>query len=517
MKIEIKNKYLVFPVNSLATVKQLSFKNANKTVYSLEIKLDNYYPDFYAYIDVSRFIGHMLDISVSPEMKPEYLTADEMDIYNAYNESMRPTVHFTAKNGWINDPNGLIYLDSTYHMFYQYNPAGTEWGNMHWGHAVSSDLLHWREKDIALFPDERGTMFSGCAVLDENNLLHKNDGDKKTALLYYTTTSPFCQNISYSTDGFDTIKEYEGNPTVPYIEHGSRDPKVIFCDELCCYIMALYVTDDVYCILKSDDLANWSELQRFHMSGENECPDIFPLTADDGQRKWVFIGAHGLYFIGDFDTGKFVPKQEILPLHYDDTAYAAQTFSNLDNGRIVRMMWDRWNLPASGFNGQMGIPTDMSLSKVGDKYYLQAAPIREIESLYSNTNRYESVNLSTDCKFCADLEDSAYLFNIKGGQYDCGKVELNVFGKAIRLDFYKNEIAIGDEHAPISVICGGLDLKVVVDRCSIEIFADGGKIMLTCVNSDSFCDRNLPYFVMKSDFEAVIDSIEIHSLKSIWE
>lgn len=517
MKIEIINKYLVFPVNSLATVKQLSFSIADKTVYSLDIKLDNYNPDFYAYIDVSRFIGQTLDVSVSQDMQLEFRAADKMDIDNLYRESLRPQVHFTAKNGWINDPNGLIYIDGTYHMFYQYNPAGSEWGNMHWGHAVSSDLLHWQEKDIALFPDERGTMFSGCAILDENNLMYKNDGDKKAALLYYTTTSPFCQNISYSTDGFETITEYESNPTVPYIEHGSRDPKVIFCDELCCYIMALYVSDDVYCILKSGDLANWSELQRFSMQGENECPDIFPLTADDGQRKWVFIGAHGLYFVGSFGSGKFVPEQEIFPLHYDDTAYAAQTFSNLNNGRIVRMVWDRWNLPARGFNGQMGIPAEMSLCKVGDKYYLQAAPISEIESLYNNTRRYEDVKISSDCKFYADLYDFAYLFKIKGKLYDCGKVELNVFGKAICLDFNKNEIAIGDDRAPISLVGEGLDLSIVVDRCSIEIFSDGGKIMMTCVNGDSFCDRNLPCFVMKSDFAAVIDLIEMHSLKSIWE
>lgn len=516
MKIEITSKYLVFPVNSLAAVKRLSFYNADKTVYELEISIDSFNPDFYAYIDVSRFIGQTLDLSVCPEMRLEFRETDEMDIADLYREPLRPTVHFTAKNGWINDPNGLIYLDGTYHMFYQYNPAGTKWGNMHWGHAVSKDLLHWEEKDIALFPDDRGTMFSGCAVLDENNLLSKNDGGKKAALLYYTTTDPFCQNISYSTDGFETITEYEGNPTVPYIEHGSRDPKVVFCDELGCYIMALYVFEDVYCILRSDDLASWSEIQRFSLQGDNECPDIFPLCATDGSRKWVFIGAHGKYLVGGFINGKFVPEQEALAFHYDDTAYAAQTFSNLENGSVVRMVWDRWNLTAERFNGQMGIPAEMSLERIDGVYYLAANPIGEIESLYGKCARYANVALTCDDDFCADLEDTAYLLKIKGGKYERGKAEIEIFGKKIGLDFGKNELSIGGERAPISLAGGGLDLTLIVDRCSIEAFADGGKIVLTCVCADSVCDRNLPRLVMRADIDADIEMIEINSLKSIW-
>lgn len=169
MKITIKNNYLIFPVNSLATNKCLTFNMSGKTVYMLDIKIDYYNSDFYAYIDVSRFIGQTLDISVEPKIKLDFRVADEIDIDNLYSEPLRPQIHFTAKNGWLNDPNGLIYLNGTYHMFYQYNPAESNWGNMHWGHATSKDLVHWTEKKTALFPDDRGMMFSGSAILDEKN------------------------------------------------------------------------------------------------------------------------------------------------------------------------------------------------------------------------------------------------------------------------------------------------------------------------------------------------------------
>ena len=184
MKITVKNNYLVFPVNTLAADKRLIFKIGDKTVYALNIKIDYFNPDFYSYIDVSRFIGQTLSVSSDPRIKLDFRVSDKIDIDNLYSEPMRPQVHFTAKNGWINDPNGLIFADGIYHMFYQFNPAENKWGNMHWGHAASADLIHWTEEKTAMFPDDRGAMFSGCAAADEKNLLGKNSDGKKSSLLH---------------------------------------------------------------------------------------------------------------------------------------------------------------------------------------------------------------------------------------------------------------------------------------------------------------------------------------------
>ena len=517
MKVTIETNYLIFPVNTLALNKKLTFNQDDKTLYSLDIKIDYISPNFYAYIDVSRFIGQTLDVAVNPQMKLDFRVSDEIDTDNLYNEPMRPQIHFTAKNGWINDPNGLIYLDGTYHMFYQYNPAEDNWANMHWGHATSTDLMHWTEEKTALFPDGRGAMFSGCAILDEKNLLGKNTDNQKAALLYYTTTRPFSQNLSYSVDGFQTIENYSGNPIIPHIESENRDPNVIFCDELDCYIMALYLNNDIYCIFKSDDLAKWTVLQHLNLPGDNECPDIFPLTASDGNRKWVFCGAHGRYLVGSFENGLFHPEQEAISQYYGDSSYAAQTFSNLPDGRIVRISWNQWGLPSYGFNGQMGIPTELLLDLFEDTYYLEAKPVKEIEALYKSSECYENIRTSQNTDFRAQLEDTPYLFKISGLSHSCGITEMQIFGRTIGFDLNKNEMTIGKNCAPISLTASKCEMTVIVDRCSIEIFADNGKICMTCLDNNTFCDRNMPYLLIKSENETTIEKMTIHSLNSIWK
>lgn len=515
MEIKIKSKYLIFPVNKFAIRKKLTFHHEGKPVYELNIRLDNLHPDYYAYIDVSRFMGQTISLSVSPKMEPLFREADEMDIPGLYKEPLRPQIHFTTKNGWINDPNGLIYLDGVYHMFYQHNPTEPDWENMHWGHAESHDLIHWEEKDIALFPDERGSMFSGSAVLDNRNLLGKNTEDSKAALLFYTTTNPFCQHMSYSTDNFQTITPYSNQPVVPHIEDANRDPKVVFCEELDCYIMALYLTNDIYCLLTSQNLTHWTELQRIQLKGDSECPDIFPLSDQDGNRKWVLMGASDKYLVGSFQNGKFMAEQPVLSLHYGDSGYAGQTFSNLPNGRVIRVVWDIWAMATHNFKGQMGIPMELSLIKHNETYYIHANPIQEIESIYNHTKNFDNITLNAQTAFHESLDIGPHILKIKGGHYTKGNLRITVFGKPILLDFSKNEITI-THTAPISLTHTDLDLTIIVDTCSIEIFSNSGKIIMTCADTNSICDFNLPYVTLETDSTVTLDSVEIHSLDPIW-
>lgn len=516
MITEIKNKYLIFPVNSLGTVKKMIFRADGEVVYQLDIKLDNIAPDFYAYIDVSGFLGKTLDVSVEPEMQIVFRKSDEMNIENLYNEPMRPQVHFTTKNGWLNDPNGLIYSDGVYHMFYQHNPAEPNWGNMHWGHAESRDLIHWEQKDIALFPDERGAMFSGCALSDNKNILGKNKGNEKAMLLFYTTTAPFCQYMSYSVDNFKTIKRYGDRPVVPHIEANNRDPKVIFCEELDCYIMALFLDEDRYCLLKSDNLIDWTEFQSVRLEGDLECPDIFPLCDGEGNRKWVFMGANDKYLVGFFKDGKFEAEQPVQSLRYGSSGYAGQSFSNLPDGRVVRVIWEPWTLPILNFKGQMGIPTEMTLSKYDGKYYLEANPVRELECIYKNRRKYCDVTVTPGKAFKEVLDDTPQLFKIAGHLAANGALNIKVFGRTIHFDFAKNEIRIGESVAPISVSRADFDITVIVDRCSIELFSDGGKIFMSCIDENTLSDRNIPYFTINSENEIKLEGIEINSLDSIW-
>ena len=516
MKFEIKNKYLIFPVNSLATSKELFFKKNDETLYHLYVKIDNINPTFYAYIDVSRFLGECLDISVDPEIELVISQSDEMNIKNIYNEPMRPQIHFSTKNGWINDPNGLIYLDGVYHMFYQHNPADSNWGNMHWGHAESFDLIHWEEKDIALFPDERGAMYSGCAVFDNNNLIGKNIGEDNVALLFYTTTNPFCQHVSYSTDHFKTIKRLCKDPVIPHIIEFNRDPKVVYCNELGCYIMILYLRKDEYCIFKSSDLIDWIQLQTLQLKGDCECPDIFPLYDDQGVRKWVVMGAHDKYIVGNFDEGKFIAEQEEQSLHYGGSAYAGQSFNNLPNGRIVRMVWDRWGLPAVNFKGQMGIPMEMSIGKSGDIYYLEANPIQEIEKLIKTKEVFHNLEINDEKYFSTAIKQGPQLIKIKSKMYDYGRLSIKIFGRSIDVDYNKNEIKLGNYIAPISLNKNDFNITIVVDICSMELFIDGGKIFLSCLDNNTLADFNIPHLSISSNSEISLDSLEINSLNSIW-
>lgn len=517
MEITITKKYLVFPVNTSAKNKLLSFSAEDKTVYEFNIKLDNYAPDFYAYIDVSRFHGLKIQLSVKPEMEISYEEADCMDITDLYHEPLRPQVHFSTKNGWINDPNGLLYLDGVYHMFYQHNPAGNHWDNMHWGHAVSTDLIHWEEKDIALFLGENGNIFSGSGIIDKDNRLGFADGNTPTALLYYTaTTHPFTQRMAYSTDHFRTVKEYEGNPIIPHMIGGNRDPKVTFCEERSTYIMALYLIEDEYCLLSSTNLTDWELFQKIKFPGEAECPDIFSIKDSDGMKRWIFMGANDRYIVGEFRDGKFTADQEAKSLHYGTAAYAGQTFSNMPDDRVVRVVWDRWNCKTPKFCGQMGIPMELTLEKCDGNYCLCANPVKEIETIYSSHETFDDMKVSANEEQSIALEDKPYLLKIKGAYTNDVVLDFSIFGCSFSVDFTKNQLMLGEKQMPLSISKNNFDITLLIDRCSMEIFADGGKAYMSAVEDYTICDRNLPRLNISTNKEYCFESIALHSLVSIW-
>lgn len=517
MKVTIQSKYLVFPVNTNAEKRNLVFWSSERQVYKLNIQLDNLTPDFNAYIDVSAYKGETLDITVSPEMEIVFRESDTMDIPGLYAEPRRPQIHFSSKNGWLNDPNGLVYWNGIYHMFYQHNPACNSWENMHWGHAVSNDLIHWEEKDISLFPDNRGMMFSGSAIVDHHNLLGKNNEQSVAAVLFYTTTEPFCQNISYSTDNFETVKHYAGNPVVPHIKGDNRDPKVIFCEEMNCYIMALYTDGEEYCILKSDNLTEWFEVQRILLPGDNECPDIFPLEDENGNRRWVLMGASDRYLIGAFQGGRFVPEQSVMSLHYGNAAYAGQTFSNLPDGRTIRIVWEHWFNKESNFNCQMGIPMELSMEQFNDRFYVQAKPIQEIEKLYKDTICYKNIWISQENKFCKVLKDSPYMIKISRDMPESGELECEIFGKKIHINFDINQICMNTWKAPLSLTKKVVDLIILIDRCGIEMYTDNGKMYMSWLSEETVCDRTQPMLTLNASQEMCLERVELHELESIWK
>ncbi|MHC4110677.1 MAG: twin-arginine translocation signal domain-containing protein, partial [Planctomycetota bacterium] len=256
---------------------------------------------------------------------------------NLYNEKYRPQFHFTPRKNWTNDPNGLVFYKSEYHLFFQHNPTGINWGNMTWAHAVSTDLIHWKQLPNAIEPDELGTIFSGSAVVDWKNTSGFKTGAESVLVAFYTSAGshapkkvPFTQSIAYSNDRGRTWIKYKNNPVIGHIRANNRDPKVIWHEPTKTWIMALFLDKNDFVLYSSKNLKEWSRFQDVKLPGSSECPDFFPLAVDGNPAKtrWVFWGGNGRYLLGTFDGRKF--NQQAGPFESRvGNFYASQTYSDI--------------------------------------------------------------------------------------------------------------------------------------------------------------------------------------------
>ncbi|HWQ91869.1 MAG TPA: glycoside hydrolase family 32 protein, partial [Clostridia bacterium] len=292
-------------------------------------------------------------------------------------EPLRPQFHFTSRRGWLNDPNGLVFYKGEYHLFYQHNPYGWGWGNMHWGHAVSPDLVHWKELPIALYPDEHGTMFSGSAVVDWNNTAGFQSGSEKPLVAMFTAAGkPFTQGLAFSNDRGRTWTKYENNPVLPHIVAENRDPKVIWHAPEQKWVMALYLDESDYALFASKDLKRWEKLSDVRIPGDSECPEFFemPVEGREGETRWVFYGASGRHLVGKFDGTTFKPEGGPQELQRGNCWYASQTYSDIParDGRRILIPWGRMTArevpfhQGMPFNQMMGLPVELTLRNTDD-------------------------------------------------------------------------------------------------------------------------------------------------------
>lgn len=516
--MRIEKRYLKLPINLNATSKTVRFFENGTLIFDLCPKLDAVYPQYTAYLDVSRFIGKDIQITVSPDIDITFEQTQEMDIENVYGEPYRPRVHYTVKSGWSNDPNGLIYYRGKYHMFYQYSACGQGW-DVHWGHAVSDDLLHWEEKAPALFPDETGMIFSGSAIEDERNV--SGLGDNAPMLLFYTGAGnmtelskgkPFTQCLAYSTDDGETFIRYKNNPIIGEVRRQNRDPKVVWAEEIQKYVMALYLTEADYGIFLSDNLIDWQPLKEYRLENEWECPDWYALTLD-GEKYWVVSGADGIYTLGQFQNGDFVFVQKEKKLEYADVAYASQSFSGVKDGRAIKINWNKLSIPEKRFTQQMGIPYELQLQKAEGEIYLAAQPVREIEKLYKPNPCVSLCNATLQKTNAWKTDGEALDIRLFAQKGNVSSVRLGFFGLWLQIDVAGNKVEINGKQMPLCVAGENVDLRIVVDCCSVEIFTDGGK---ACMTVDVFCDYNLPYVRLETDGEWGVQTFVVHTLESIY-
>ena len=530
MKLLCDSKYIILPVSHQAKKKNLKFYDNNILIYDLQIELDFIDPDEEFYLNIERFAGKEIELLSEPDINLEIKKSNSKYPFEEnYKGKYRPEFHFSSQRGWINDPNGLFHYKNRYHMFYQHNPVGCKWGNMHWGHAVSGDLVHWEEKEIALYPDELGTMFSGSAIVDNKNVtgLKKNEND--VILLYYTAaggtgselskSQPFTQCLAYSVDGGSTFEKYSKNPVVPLIESGNRDPKIIYHSETDRYIMVLYLAEFRFALLTSENLLDWNQIQEITVSDDGECPDFYPLSVDDDDknRRWVFTGASDRYLIGSFDGIRFNYNTEVKRLQYGkNNGYAAQTWPNIgtEGGRRIRIGWNRFDIPSMPYNMSMTFPCEMKLKTFSNEVFLCTYPVKEIENIYGESFHARNISLSSNEEYSSTLTKKLYDIAFKISFVEKGSFAISVFGMEIYGDADKNVLSCLGDSAPFECFDNGMDLRILIDVNNVEIFINEGK---SFISTGHIQDYNLNRLVFRSvDKGLFLKEINVTELKNIW-
>ena len=501
VRLETGNKYVLLPVEEKAenaNVRVINSDNQTTRRPNVRLAVDNV--DYYVPFEIKD--GQTLDIIFSGDRRKtgpikDFACWKEMKFSNDFDttnrEKFRPSYHHTPLYGWMNDPNGMFYKDGEWHLYYQYNPYGSLWENMTWGHSVSKDLIHWEALPLAIEADAIGTIFSGSCVVDKNNTA--GFGKDATIAFYTSAAESQTQSMAYSTDGGRTFTKYDKNPVVTFNAPDFRDPKVFWYEGTNRWIMMLAVGQEMQ-IWSSANLKDWNKESSFGSEygchgGVWECPDMLKIG-----DKWVLIcninpggpfgGSATQYFVGDFDGKKFTC--ESMPkvtkwLDYGKDHYATVSFSNAPDGRITVLAWmSNWQyanqVPTKQFRSANSIARDLGLFKDGEETYVSVTPSKEMLAVRGAKIKKPSAT----CEIIVDVKGTMELTlsNAKGEQvvmnYDAQK-------QTFAMDRTKSGDSSFSEAFSATTVApthGNMkQLRIFIDNCSIEAFASDGKMAMT--------------------------------------
>jgi fructan beta-fructosidase len=478
-----------------------------------------------------------------------------------FNEPHRPQIHFSPIEKWMNDPNGMVYHNGTYHLFYQYYPDSTVWGPMHWGHATSKNLVHWTHQPIALFPDSLGYIFSGSAVVDVNNTSGFGRIGQAPMVAIFTHHNPKgekegrndfqYQSLAYSIDEGKSWTKYSGNPVIknPGIRD-FRDPKVMWHELTRKWIMTLATLDRVT-FYSSPDLKSWTKESEFGKEvgahgGVWECPDLFPLE-HGGKTVWVLLvsinpggpngGSATQYFTGDFDGHRFTPFQtDTRWIDYGPDDYAGVTWSNTGRRKIFMGWMSNWSyaqqVPTRRWRSAMTLPRDLGLEKIGERYFVTSQPVSELKFLENQKQQFSNVDATSfDLSSRTGNSSGPSILRLKADEIQNFSINLiNDQGQRVVIGYEKtaNQFFIdraasgnvgfakefgGRHKAPRLGNSKEVDLTLVIDNASVELFADNGLSILTSV---FFPDGLLSTIQIRSTDGFLIKSLVYTKLKSIY-
>jgi fructan beta-fructosidase len=497
--------------------------------------------------------------------------ANDKTVSVHYAEKYRPQFHFSPETGWMNDPNGLVFLDGEYHLFYQYYPDSTVWGPMHWGHAVSKDLVHWTHLQVALYPDSLGYIFSGSAVVDSGNTSGFGSSNNPAIIAVFTYHNPKLeqsgsagyqsQGIAYSTDKGRTWIKYSENPVLPNPgKKDFRDPKVFWHKETGKWIMILAVSDRIH-LYSSPDLRSWTFESEFGVNagahgGVWECPDLFPLSvAENGATKWIMLvsinpggpngGSATQYFTGSFDGHAFIPDTAIERwIDWGTDNYAGVTWSGIPgtDGRRLFLGWmSNWNyatvVPTDVWRSAMTLPRELSLVSENGNYSLVSEPIKEIDALRIGSGLLSGKESKEGSKIISmenpGLNQCELNFEFKIGKEFNDTLKIVLENKAgekyvagysgIARQFFVDRTRSGissfsERFASVAKASyeasETLKIRMFIDAASAELFVDNGKIVMTTIffAEQSYSKLN----VFTGSGKIIPARVEFYKLASIW-
>jgi fructan beta-fructosidase len=525
----VDSKYLVMPIEnkgSGGTNIHLYVGDEKVRQYQLHPASSAERADWYAFFTIERYKGKEARVVVDAVTEDGFALIRQSDTIpgeeDFYQEPHRPQFHFTQKVGWNNDPNGMVWHDGKWHLFFQHNPVGLPWGNMTWGHATSPDLLHWEQQPNKLFPKTMaaGDCFSGGATVDK----HNTAGWGENTLVAFLTDTRAGEAIAYSTDGGDTFTYYEGNPV---IRHRGRDPKVIWyaygegdtpIDERASqlgghWVMVVYNEDAPHgrntAFHTSTNLREWTFRSR--LTGYYECPELYelPVDGDESNTRWVTYGADAQYVLGSFDGAVFTPDHEKKHRLFWGNYYAAQTFDNSPDGRRIQIGWARIGAPGP-YNQHFTFPHVMTLRKTDDGIWLFAEPIEEIERLRVESHRAGEAALAPDqpveVAVGSDLLDAS--FEIEPG--DAESIRFDLPGRSVTYDVREGKLGA----AALAPVDGRIRVRVLADRLLTEIIGNDGRVYITAPGKPQPEGGQVSVTAQGGDARLV--SLEVHELRSIW-
>lgn len=545
VQVDQPKKYMLLPIEETSGESRLFVIVDNDVVQTLHVRLAVTKTDYYVPLDLSAYsdkhvalnFHHIADDALCwTELK----LSDEFDTSNR--ETFRPAYHFSPLYGWMNDPNGMVYKDGEYHLFYQHNPYGSMWGNMHWGHAISRDLIHWEHLPDAISPDGLGTIFSGSAVVDKDNTSGFGAG---AIVAFYTSAGERqTQSLAYSLDNGRTFKKYERNPILTSTVRDFRDPKVFWHEQTGKWILILAAGQEMQ-IYSSANLKDWTMESRFGEGhgahgGVWECPDLIELPIEGTElKKWVLIcnlnpggpfgGSATQYFVGTFDGKTFVnesqPGSGTLPpgcsaslpgrmetglpasgwMDWGRDHYATVTWSNAPDNRSIAIAWmSNWDyandVPTKQFRAANSIPRDLSLYTYNGETYLKSSPSPEMLALRGKAQKKGSFKVDRTYNLDKVLADNAgtyeiemeitnrdaeiigfQLFNTKGEEIDC---YYNLTEGKFFMDRTKSGIVSFSDKFP-SITAAPIEkgknfkLRLFIDKASVEAFGEDGRFAMT--------------------------------------